>query len=159
MEENKKDNLEMQVYEIGYHLLPTVSEADVSLEVNKIKDLITAFSGNFISEGFPLMRQLAYGMIKKSESRNIIFSKAYFGWIKFEMEKERVSEFNKKIKSLDNILRFIIVKTVRENTMSVPKTPIFKKETKDELSSEELEEKAPVSEADLDKSIDDLVVG
>ncbi len=159
MEEKNKDIGDFQVYELGYHLLPTVSEDNLSSEISNIHSVLSNNGASVISEGIPSMRQLAYDISKKIDAKNLNFSKAYFGWIKFEMEKVNLENLNKEIKLLKNILRFIIVKTVKENTMSVLKAPVFKKEeVSDSKNITEQTEKIEISEEEIDKSIDELVV-
>lgn len=153
--EGDKDNA--QVYELGYHILPGVAEEDVSKEVAQIHALVSDFGGIIIAEALPAMQQLAYEISKRIEIKNVSFNKAFFGWVKFEIERDQIVALESKIKTLPNILRFILIKTVRENTMHTPKVPLFKKDSpKEDIISEPIE-KAPVSEEDIDKSIDELV--
>ncbi len=156
MEENKDlDNV--RIYELGYHIVPTVGEESLGVEVGKLQSLITENGGNIISEEFPQMRNLAYEMSKVSENKYTNFNKAYFGWIKFEIDGSLVSSISEKVTANQNVLRFIIVKTVRENTIYTPKV-LTKKETKPEAATEEGEMVEKASAEEIDKSIDDLFV-
>lgn len=157
-EKETNDLNEALVYEVGYHLLPTVPEENISGEVSQIHALVSGHDGNIVSEGMPVLRQLAYEINKKIETKSLRFSKAYFGWVKFEMDPSQISGLKNKIENLPNILRFIIVKTVKENTMHTPKIPMFKRESHKEEAPLEAVEKTPVSEAEIDKSIDELVI-
>ncbi|MDO8591285.1 MAG: hypothetical protein Q7R65_04925, partial [bacterium] len=59
------------------------------------------------------------------------------------------------------ILRFILIKTVRESTLAVVKPPVYRSESKPVGSGEipkNKEIKSPVSEAELDKTIEQLIV-
>ncbi len=158
MQEEDKDLIETKIYEIGYHLLPTLSEVDVLPEVSKIHSLISEKGGLVISEGAPQMRQLAYDISKKVDGKSLAFNKAYFGWIKFEMDPSHVADINLKLESMPDILRFLVVKTVRENTMHAPKAPMFRKDSSRETPEAGTEEKPQISEAEIDKSIDELVI-
>jgi len=161
LETDNKDLGDTQIYELGFHLLPSVAEEELSKEVAKIHSVISELEGNLISEGAPSMRQLAYEITKKIGTKNAKFSKAYFGWIKFEMNRANAVLLKTKIDNLENILRFIIVKTVRENTIHTPKVPSFKREVVKEgatTDSVESSEKTPASEEEIDKSIDELLV-
>lgn len=158
--EKDDDQNDVQIYEIGYHLAPSVSEEDVPAEVSLVHGAIADFGGTIISEGIPAIRQLSFEMTKKLENKTLKFSKAYFGWIKFEIDSSRISEVSERIKNMQNILRFIAVKTVRENTMHVPKIPTFKKDgVRDGVGMGDVQEKPVVSEEEIDKSIDELVIG
>ncbi len=152
----EKDNLE--IYELGYHLLPTVQEEDVPAEISKINFVISENEGNIIGEGLPSMRQLAYEVVKKVETKTLKFNKAYFGWVKFEIDRSQITNIKNQIESLPSVLRFIIIKTVRENTMYTPKAPVFKKEKPREEISQKTEEKQKASKAEIDKSIDELLI-
>ena len=152
-----KDADDNQIYELGYHILPSVSEEDTSHEVSQIHSLISEYGGHIISEGTPVMRQLSYEIAKKVETKSLKFNKAYFGWVKFDIDRSQIINLKNKTEIFPNILRCIIIKTVKENTMHAPKIPMFKKENKEEVPLE-IVEKIPTSEAEIDKSIDELVI-
>jgi ribosomal protein S6 len=150
---SENDNL---IYEVGFHLLPTIDESSVPAEASNIKSIIEENGGMVISEDLPKMIVLAYDIAKSINSKKHKFNKAYFGWIKFEIDPAKITDIKNKIESNQNVLRFLIIKTVRENTIHTPKIPMFKKENNKE-EKEEYIEKPKVSEAELDKSIDELV--
>ena len=153
---SESDNL---VYELGYHLLPTADESEIPAQASGIKSLIEENEGVIISEEMPKMVALAYDISKSINTKKQNFSKAYFGWVKFEMDPSKISNIKNKAENLQNILRFLIIKTVKENTMHTPKIPMFKRESisKDEKIAESVD-KPKASEAEIDKSIDELVV-
>ncbi|MEK7642681.1 MAG: 30S ribosomal protein S6 [Patescibacteria group bacterium] len=159
----EKENDDLQVYELGYHLLGSISENDLGGEMTKIHDLLARHGGEIISEGAPEMRNLAYEISKRVETKYTTFSKAYFGWIKFEINRPTIISFEKDIKMNSNILRYIIMKTVKENTIYIPKISQPRREV--DLGEQSLvsgmPEKvvhAPASEEEIDKSIDELVI-
>lgn len=156
-----KDSGDLEIYELGYHILGTVSEENVPKEVSEIHSLISENGGTVIAEGAPTLRQLAYSITKKVDTKNVQFNKAYFGWIKFELDRVNVATIESKVDENPNILRFLIIKTVRENTLHVPKAPMFKKENhseEKEVKAEGEGETPEVSEAEIDKSIDELII-
>jgi ribosomal protein S6 len=154
---NEKDNDNL-VYEIGFHLLPNIDESNVPIEALKIKSIIEENDGAIISEEMPKMVALAYDIAKVIDTKRQKFSKAYFGWVKFEMDPSQISNVKNKVEILANVLRSIIVKTVKEDTMHIHKIPMFRKENTKEEKGEDLAEKPKVSEAELDKSIDELII-
>lgn len=158
MEDKSNDVGEIEVYEVGYHILPSVNEESLSGEVNKIHSLITENEGNIVSDSFPIMRQLSYEISKRAENKYLNYNKAYFGWVKFEIERSKILDLKNKLDTFENILRFILVKTVKENTIYTPKAPSFKKEENEEVVERKDAESEPIDEAEIDKSIDDLVV-
>src|SRR3989344_4596924 len=160
MQENKEEkDFESQIYELGYHLVPTVSETDLSQEVAKLQNIITDAHGSIISESFPEMRGLAYEIAKRVDTNYSRFNKAYFGWIKFEAIGSSIEDIDKKLKLNLSVLRFILVKTVRENTMFTPKIVSPRREHKEDGLVKEAEPvlKTPISEEEIDKSIEALI--
>jgi ribosomal protein S6 len=95
-----------KVYELGIHLLPTLSEADVQIEFSKIKSNIEKLEG-----------EIAYEIPKTIKAQKKWYETAFFGWVKFELEASKLATFEKFVKELDDTLRYLIVKTVRENTL------------------------------------------
>jgi ribosomal protein S6 len=77
-------------------------------------------------------------MKKATQGQNHKFDKAYFGWVKFEINPQ-YSAINKELEKNTNILRFMTIATVRENTLYTQKT-IFRPTS--ETSSEKPEELA-----------------
>lgn len=153
MKEEKKDNIE--IYELGYHLVPDITDSGVASEVAILKNKIESLGGNFISDAFPEQRNLSYDISKRVEGGYKTFSKSYFGWFKFELNKDKIQELHLFVDKMSSIVRFIIVKTVRENTLYYPKMISNKKNLS---KTEEGGEKVEMSEEEINKSIDDLVV-
>lgn len=151
---NESDKL---IYEVGYHLLPTVEEEHVPAEAEKVRSAIEAQGGAVISEEMPKIMSLSYEIWKSINAKRQAFNRAYFGWIKFEAEPSVIAGLKNKIDNLPDILRFIIVKTVREETLRAHKIPVFKKEHVKEGSEEGSEKKPEASEEEIDKSIDELL--
>jgi ribosomal protein S6 len=152
---------ETQIYEVGFHILPTIPEEKLQEIVSKLQSSITQNEGVIISEEFPKMRGLSYEIKKRVETKYLNFDRAYFGWIKFETLHASIDKIEEGIKDNQSILRFIIVKTVRENTIHAIRSPMMMKgnsteETKTPISQPI--EKTAVSEAEIDKSIDELVI-
>lgn len=153
--------MQKQVYEIGFHILPTVAEEKLSGEVEVLQKAIQDGQGEIISESFPEMRDLTYSMQKYIDTKKVSFDRAYFGWIKFESEPALAQELKQVADSHPNMLRYLIVKTVKENTLlSKPaEKPVQEKqEEPTEKSTTEAEEKGDIDEETIDESIDELVI-
>ncbi len=153
---------ETTIYEIGYNLIPTASSEEVAKEVGAMKEKITSLGGELISDEYPNQIKLSYEMIKEIDNKNVKFNSAFFGWIKFEMDSEKVNEIDKMAKLSDNMLRYIIIKTVRENTLHTPKfTKPGRKTSSDdsvEVSKPEVSSEAePMNVKEVDKKIDELL--
>lgn len=160
----EKENIleEGHIYEVGFHILPTVSEEELQNAVSKLRDAITRGDGVIFAEDFPKMRDLAYDIKKRVETKILRFNKAYFGWMKFESLPSFIAKIKEELQNDKNVLRFIIVNTVRENTMHTPKAPMVSRNGGAEevkiANQVDPEEKAEVSEEEIDKSIDELLV-
>ena len=149
---NNDTNTEGVVYEIGFHLIPLVSEDEVASHVSTIKSTLDEAGARVISEEFPTLRELAYSISKKVRGSKESFDSAYFGWIKFESASEAIEDIDEAMRDFEEVLRFIIVKTLREDT-------IIKKDARTE-EGDEAKAKPGVANEDpsLDKAIDELVI-
>ncbi len=154
--DTEQDN-KMKIYEIGYLLVPIIAEENVAAEVENIKSLLAKHEGAQITEDFPKLRPLAYNMVKAIGPERSKYDKAYFGWIKFEMMAGNVPLLKTDLDKNDHILRFMLIATVRENTMMTQKL-VFRPAGEGEVAKEEGVEPAKVSEEELDKTIENLVV-
>lgn len=161
-DENKKEKGEggLRAYEVGYHIVPAVSAENLSSEVENIKNFLTKEGGVIISEEFPKMRELAYSIKKTVSGIKRNFDTAYFGWIKFDAGEAPIAKIKKFFDENENILRFLLINTVRENTMFSPSLPETGKReevraTKKEVEGKEI--KSPISQEELDKTIDKLI--
>lgn len=144
--DNREDSL--RVYEVGYLLLPSIPEEKLADQVLALKKFIADGDGKIISEENPYSRTLAYEMVKTVGTRNEKFRSAYFGWIKFEIPAESVPALQTALKSSESILRFLLIKTTREETY-VPRRS-------EEEVAENVEE-TPVAAQAMDTKIDELV--
>ena len=156
MEEENKDNI--QIYELGYHLIPDLDENGVSKEVLSLKDKLESLGGHIISEAFPESKNLAYDISKRMEVGYKTFSKSFFGWVKFELESDKIKELHSFANSNNSVIRFIIVKTVRENTLYSSKMVSGNKKDTSQVGEIEGEQKIEISEEEINKSIDELIV-
>jgi ribosomal protein S6 len=164
MKEKEKNleevELNTKIYEVGYLLVPTLSEEEVPTIVGDLKELISSLKGEFISEEMPKMIPLAYTMLKVVQNVRSKFDSGYFGWIKFEMDSVGILELKKKLDLSPNIIRFLILKTVRENTLAQKRFPSKEGGIKRKTfvaKREEGEEVAPIDEKEIDEEIEKMV--
>lgn len=145
------------VYEVGYHIVPAVSPENLPKEVDAIKAALGAQGATIISEEAPKLIKLAYTMVKAIGSARHKYDTAHFGWIKFEASPEAVVEIKKAVDGNEKVLRSLIVKTVRENTLYGPK--LLAQEKAEAAKAEEPKEaaKPQASDEEIDKAVDKLV--
>jgi len=152
-----------KIYEVGYHIISSVAEENIPSEVAKIKEYLAAEKAVIISEEVPMLRPLAYTIKKAFGGAYKTFDKAYFGFIKFALpESGDITKIDEKMKANPSVLRYIVVKTVRENTMYSPKITVFSdKEAKIKLpaKAEKIEKVAETSASaeEIDAGIDALI--
>jgi ribosomal protein S6 len=129
------ETLDPRVYEVGYLLSPAVRDENLTSALAKIQETITTAGGTIIAEGEPEFIDLAYEMTRVIENKNIRFTQAYFGWIKFTIEPKQIVEINAVLETNIDIIRFLVLKTVVENTI-IAKNPLSKilKKRKEEVA-------------------------
>ena len=149
---------ERNVYELGYHLVPTIGESALPEEVSSLKGLIERHGGIFIMEEYPVLTPLAYTVEKVHTGKRDKHNTAYFGWVKFELESGQALPLKEELDLKETVLRFLLIRTVREDTR-VPKRVFAKPEVAPTKAAAKTAEKtAPISEEELDRSIAELVV-
>jgi ribosomal protein S6 len=102
------------VYELGYHLIPTLAEEDVPEAVSKIMAFLKAENAAFVGERFPAKISLAYPIAKRINGKRNNFESAYFGWVAFEIPREASAKLKALLDQHPSVLRYLIVRTDRE---------------------------------------------
>lgn len=146
-----------RVYEVGYLLVPTIAEDGVPAVYGNMKELIASFEGVVISDEMPRMIPLAYSMVKVVANVRNKFNNAYFGWFKFTMDSDKVLELKKKLDLSPDVIRFLILKTVKENTIAAKRfvrTELHKRPSTKKIEGEEA---APINKEEIDKEIDAMI--
>lgn len=157
-DENETEEANNRVYELGYLLVPTVSIEDVPVLYGNLKELVSSFGGTAISDEMPKMIPLAYTMVKVVANVRNKFNAAYFGWIKFTMDSDKVLELKKKLDLDSKIIRFLILKTVKENTLATKRFvrgDIAHRKPTTKKSEDEVV--VPINKEEIDKEIDAMV--
>ncbi len=150
-----------RVYEIGYHINPSVKEEDVEKVVGEIRAEIEKNGGSFIAEGAPLLTRLAYPIDTIENGKRMEYDRGYFGWLKFEAPSSASDALDTLLTHSKHVLRHILFRTVREETRARLKAPTLREVRRtDTLKTtprrEEDAAATPVSEADLEKALEDI---
>jgi len=158
-EETVIDEKNGRVYELGYLLVPTISEEVAPSVFGNLKELVSSLGGEIIASEMPRMIHLAYVMTKVIENVKVKYDSAYFGWIKFEMDTEKLVELKKQLDLNPDLIRFLITKTVKESTLAPKK---FAGGGGSRFRNgvgrrEEKKEEAPIDKEEIDKEIDAMV--
>ncbi len=126
MTNENETTVDSRVYEISFIFDNKLDEGTALEKSNAIKQSIATLGGSFISEEAPYMRELAYEMIRVVNNVNVRFNEGYFGWIKFSMVPANVKEFEKALKTDEELVRYLVVTTVAENTVFTKRIPTVK---------------------------------
>ena len=159
--DDNKDSREV-VYEIGYLLIGSIPEEQVTDEAEKIKKSVTKTGASVISDEMAHKLKLAYTMRKKTVSGSYDkYDEAYFGWVKFECVTDKIAEIKKSLDENLSVLRFLITTTVRENTYLGKRAAAMMAKAPLEAADREEKKEAPVVATatieEMDKSIDEMV--
>ena len=144
------------VYEVGHIMVPTIAEENLGGEVTSFKDTLTEQGVSFISDEYPKMMELAYEMSRSIANKKQKFSYGYFGWVKFECTTAQAKVIKEWLDKNETLVRYLMIKTVRESTMSA-KRPYGKTDGA-KRRTPRAEEAGPINEETIDKEIDALVV-
>ena len=136
-----------KIYEAGLHLVPTAEEGKVSSVFEDVKASVASES-EILSEEVPHLQQLAY-TVRQSDGTYSRYDEAYFGSIKFRASQEGMMKIKQSMQGNENILRFIVLEAVEEDTRigetlpgeEVEEEEVEKKEVEKKEVEEEVEEK------------------
>jgi len=149
-------------YEVGFHLIPTLSEAQVSEGVEVVRAALVKQGAEILSEQAPERMTLAYRIERSISGKREKYTESYFGWIKFSAEREAIPLLSEAYRNSYNVLRFIIIETTASE-VAKPRRAVF---ISDRLEGATIQKPTVVeakkteevsSDEDLDKSIEALV--
>jgi ribosomal protein S6 len=148
------------VYEVGYHIVPTVEEEKVGEVVEKIRGVLANAGAEIVKDQFPQKASLAYTVERSVSGKREKYNDAYFGFIKFATARESVASLEEMLRTSKEILRYLLIETTREEPV-ISRRAVY---SSNRLEGETIkkptttpEESGEVSEEDLQKSIDALV--
>lgn len=148
------------VYEVGYHLLPSLSDDEVQAWVKDLTSFLKKQEANFVGEKMPEKIDLAYAIERRVEGRFQAVRSAYFGWVAFELEPRCIADVKKFMDTNGSVLRFLIttttadeVKAVMEGKVLVPKAVSSTEAIAAPKRAVEEGASAEVTDADLDKAL------
>ena len=160
-ETNTEIETSLRIYEAGYQISPAVKEEDIEKAVAGIRAVVEKAGGTFIAEGAPALMKLSYPMNAMEAGKRVEYDRAYFGWLKFESALEGADSVRDSLKIDPMILRSLVFSTIREETRARLKAPQLREVKRGDTlkpSPRKVEEAgaAPVSEADLEKALQDI---
>jgi ribosomal protein S6 len=149
------------LYEIGFHLVPTLDEAQVKEITEALKAEIAKASCEITSEEFPQKMMLSYVIERSDSGKREKFAESYFGWMNFVTEERAgILTIETFLRTNRNFLRYLLIETAPEETQT-QRRAVF---SSNRLEGETLkkptgapEAEAEVSDEELNKSLDALV--
>jgi len=94
----------MKYYELTYLISPDLSEEEAKSCQEKIISLIQEVGGTLGEVKTPVRKKMAYPVRKKSSNG------AYLSTLNFHLDPEKLGSLEKKLKSEQKILRYLILK-------------------------------------------------
>lgn len=147
----ENETREPRIYEVSFLLLPTIGDAGIADSVSRIKSLFAELGGAIITEGETELIDLAYPMLMTIENKQVTFTNAYFGWVKFTLSPEKALALQTAMDSNTDCIRYLFITTVREDTM--PKKRISRRQ-----NSQDNDAKTPASGLIEKESLEDIHV-
>ena len=141
MSKEKTINESSKLYELGFHIVGTIDSNKVASVIDEIKSLIQTHHGDIVREGEVREMTLAYTMLKHVAGVNKRYNQTFFDWIKFTTNPEDLANLKTALDSNENIVRFILVKTVNDDEHSTIKMAELEEE--EEVTETEAESAAP----------------
>ena len=117
---NETSSERSALYEVGFQIVPTLGEDGATEQAAKVAALVSA-RGPVSSSGEPRLVKLAYKLTKSAEGRYLKFDTAYFAWVKFTTDPASVAALEEELKHQDNLIRFLLVKTVPDSDHTTAK--------------------------------------
>ncbi len=156
----KTEGGEGNVYELGFLLVPSITEEKLAESFGSLKSVLASKSAVEVAEEFPKLINLAYTMEKTINNKIERFKDGYFGWVKFEMNPSEAADLEYKLRLRDDVIRHMLVRTVRENTVASkrPFAGARRRTGKDENGKEKDPNAPEMSKEEIDREIEALVV-
>lgn len=108
----------MQIYELGYLILPSITEDKLLAVAENLKEVIAREGGKVFDGEEPHLHELSYTMAKTVGSSRYVLNDAYIGWLKFELEPESVERVKNSLEKMNELVRFLIIKVPKKTTFT-----------------------------------------
>lgn len=159
MENEHEDKGQFERYELGYHLVPSLGPDDLALRVREFMQVITDGGGSIDQEGAPEAYTLAYTMRRLRGGTYHTYNTSFFGWIRFSAPPESIEALRKMLELDEHVIRHLLFKLDRA---ALAPAPVSRRDPelmqgKALVKKHEAEEKAEVSEEELDKQLEQLI--
>ena len=145
------------IYELGFILVPNITEEKLPEVFGALKEVLSEKGAMIFAEEFPKNILLSYTMEKTINNKIERFKDGFFGWVKFELAQGDISAIDAKLRLREDVIRHLIISTVRENTIASKRPMGSRRHTKGD-EKEVKEGDAPMmSKEEIDREIEALV--
>jgi ribosomal protein S6 len=142
-EKTVESNENKGLYELAFHLIPTLGDDNVGKVFDEITKLVEKFNGKIVSKSEPTLLNLEYTMEVNVDSKKVKYNTAYFAWVIFEGGD--VQELHTELEAMTDVLRHLLVKTDQTEGISSEEVAAMLSDEEEE-TSEEVKEEASVQE-------------
>lgn len=132
---------DLKLYELGYHLIPTIAQGKIEDSVRALISLIEKKGGVVRGGELPEMRDLAYPVTQRTDSGKKEFKTSYFGWMNIEVSPENTEELKEELKAEESLFRFILLSKSTDDTPEGDMFAPAKKKTAKKSDEEQIDEK------------------
>ncbi|MCR5778533.1 MAG: 30S ribosomal protein S6 [Lachnospiraceae bacterium] len=116
----------MNKYELAVVISGKLEEDEKNAVLDKVKALVERFNGKITAVDEQGKKRFAYEVQKMKEG--------YYNFIKFESEADTPAEIEKRIRIMDNVVRYLIV--VDDVEAVAPKAPKAEENADNEAAAE-----------------------
>lgn len=145
----------MTQYELAYLVTPLLPQANLDEEVAGMKRGIEAAGGVIVSHEAPKNRYLAYTITRKIANKNVRFTEAYFGWMRFSVMPGAVAAIETMLKKDENIVRHLLIVAPKDEVKEEKEAGASSVAGKEVLAAPE--GGTPISDQELDREIDQMI--
>jgi ribosomal protein S6 len=149
------------VYEVGYHLLPSLSEQEVTAATKDLINFLKKEGATLVGQQDPQMVDLSYAIERRVAGKFVGVNTAYFGWVAFEVEPRATATIKLFMDTNASVLRHILISTTKDEVKAVMEGKVIMPTAA--ASTEAIhapkratEESAVVSEEALSQAIDSM---
>lgn len=141
---------ESRVYEVSFHIVPSGGEEGALKEFEAIRTLLESKKAVILGQEVPHSMTFAYEIQKDIERKRHTFPNGYFGWFVFEATPEAAHSIKETMNTMNPVIRFLLVKTVKE--AATPQKHTFTAtQTETRREAPRRKEEKPVGEMDVAK--------
>lgn len=160
MTEEHEDKGKQATYELAVHFVPSLSEDDLALRVDELKQAVQKAGGAIVADQYPQSFVLAYTMRRLRGGKYDKYDTSFFGWVRFTAPSADIASLEDLLGHSENIIRHLLFKL--DNAALKPQPVVVRRspdltESKVIEKKQVVEEKKDVSEEELDKEIEQLI--